>query len=136
MNTRSMRAFLITTFLGATLLAGASNVNGQVSVGIRIGPPPATRVVRTVPRSPGPGYVWVDGYWYPVGNHYKWHDGYWTRPPYPGETWVRPRYDGHMFYQGYWTGPRGRYEHDHRRDNDHNRDYRADHDRPHSDHDR
>src|SRR5258708_28879704 len=45
-------------------------VFGQVSVGIRIGPPPPPRVVRVVPRAPGPDYVWVEGYWYPVGNHY------------------------------------------------------------------
>ena len=66
------------------LLAGGSVANAQISVAIRIGPPPPPpRLVRVLPPSPGPDFLWVEGYWYPVGNYYKWHDGYWTRAPYP-----------------------------------------------------
>lgn len=101
---------------------------GQIAIGIRIGPPPPPRVVAVVPATPGPGYLWVQGYWYPVGNHYKWHEGYWTRPPYPGAHWVAARHDGQQFYAGYWDGDRGRREHDHHWD--HDRD-RRDHDRDH-----
>jgi hypothetical protein len=43
-------------------------------------------VVAVHPAAPGPGFTWVDGYWYPVGGHYRWHEGYWTRPPYEGLT--------------------------------------------------
>ena len=64
-------------------------------------------------------------YWYPVKRHYKWHDGYWTQPPYRGARWVAARYDGHLFFEGYWEGSRGRYEHDHRWDRDRDRDYRG-----------
>jgi hypothetical protein len=109
-----------------TLLA-ASAAFGQVSIGIRIGPPPPERVI-AVPASPGPGYFWVAGYWYPVGGHYRWHDGYWTRPPYEGARWIGPHHDGERFFAGYWEGPRGRVEHDHRWDRRHDRDWR-DHDR-------
>jgi hypothetical protein len=119
-----MKNYIRTTLLAALLLASVSVYGGQVSLGIRIGPPPQPRVVRTVPRSPGAGYVWLDGYWYPVGNHYKWHDGYWTRAPYAGARWVAPQHDGTQFFQGYWQGDQGRIEHDHSSDRNKNRDFR------------
>ena len=112
------------TVLALVLLTGISAFGAQISIGIRIGPPPRPRVVRVVPRSPGPEFFWVEGYWYPVGNHYKWHDGYWTRPPYPGARWIAPRHDGQQFFMGYWEGERGRLEHDHRWDKDKNKDFR------------
>jgi hypothetical protein len=124
---------LVRTALFATiLLAAASASSAQVSVGIRIGAPPPPRVVRVLPPRPAPEYTWVDGYWYPVGNHYKWHTGYWTRPPYAGARWIAPRHDGQRFYEGYWEGDRGRLEHDHRWDHDRDRDDR--HDRDHDRH--
>src|SRR5438477_7776414 len=84
--------------LGLALMLGT--LSAQVSLGIRIGPPPAPRVVRVQPRRPGADYIWVDGYWYPSGNRYRWHDGYWTRLPYAGARWVGPHYEGGMFYEG------------------------------------
>ena len=108
----------------AAMLLGGTSVFGQVSVGIRIGAPPAPRVLRVHPVSPGPGYSWVDGYWYPSNNRYVWHAGYYTRPPYEGAAWVSPRYEGQQFYAGYWSGNDRRYDHDHRWDRDRrNRDY-------------
>jgi hypothetical protein len=107
----------------AAMLLTAGLGMGQVSLGIRIGAPPAPRVVRVRPVAPGPGYFWVDGYWYPAGNRYRWHEGYWSRPPYEGYRWVGPRYEGGMFYNGYWDGDRGRFDHDHRWDHERDRDY-------------
>ena len=117
--------------LAAMLLTAGLGFGAQVSFGIQIGtPPPPPRVVRVRPVAPGPGYFWVDGYWYPDGRRYRWHEGYWSRPPYEGYHWVAPRYEGGTFFQGYWDGNRGRYEHDHRWDRDHrNRDFG--HDRDH-----
>ncbi|SPE24729.1 conserved exported hypothetical protein [Candidatus Sulfopaludibacter sp. SbA6] len=115
-----------TKLLAAALLA-AGSIFAQISVGIRIGPPPPPRVLRVRPVAPGPGYVWLDGYWYAVGGHYKWHAGYWTRPPYEGARWVGPHHDGERFFDGYWEGEHGRIEHDHKWDRDHDRDYRHDH---------
>jgi hypothetical protein len=129
-----MRSCLRATLLLAMLLVGGSAANAQISIGIRIGPPPPPRVVRVLPPRPAPEFVWVEGYWYPVGRHYKWHDGYWTRPPYEGAHWVQPHHDGEQFFAGYWDGGRGRIEHDHRWDHDHDRDFR-DHEREH-DHDK
>jgi hypothetical protein len=115
-----------TLILSALLVAGT--LFGQVSLGIQIGPPPPPRVMRIQPPRPGPDYIWVDGYWYPVGRHYRWHAGYWSRPVYPGARWIGPRYEGNRYLNGYWEGDRGRREHEHRWDREHDRDYRE-HDR-------
>ena len=126
LSVKSLIALLI--FAGAAL--------AQISIGIQIGPPPPPRVVRVLPARPGPEFVWVEGYWYPVGNHYKWHDGYWTRPVYGGARWIGPHYEGGRYFVGYWDGDNGRREHDHhwdkdhdRRDRDRERDHGRDHDR-------
>ena len=65
-------------------------------------PPPPPPVVAYAPPSPGPGYSWVGGYWYPVGPRYYWRAGYWSRPAFAGAYWVGPRYHGHRYYPGYW----------------------------------
>lgn len=114
------------------MLLGAGATFAQVSIGIRIGAPPPPRVVRVQPRSPGEGYTWIAGYWYPVGSRYTWHEGYWTRPPYEGAHWMAARHDGTRFYEGYWEGERGRVNHDHKWDKGHEkdtRDYNRGHDR-------
>ena len=109
----------------ASLLLTAGLMFGGIDVGIRIGvPPPARVVVRPV--APGPGYFWVDGYWFPDHGHYRWHDGYWTRPPYEGAHWVGPRHENGLYFNGYWEGSRGRVEHNHKWDRGRDRDYRHD----------
>lgn len=116
------------------LLGGAAASHAQVSIGIQIGAPPPPRVLAVIPPTPGPGFVWVEGYWYPVGRHYRWHAGYWTQPPYLGARWIPPHHDGERFFAGYWDGDRGRFEHDHHWDRDRDRD--RDRWREHDDHDR
>ena len=124
-----------TALIAVMLLASGSVFGAEISVGITIGPPPPPYVVHVLPPRPGPEFVWVDGYWYPVGKHYKWHKGYYTRPPYVGARWVSPHYDGERYFAGYWNGDRGRYEHDHHWDRGHDRDYykghKKDHDKNH-----
>jgi hypothetical protein len=120
---RNKNIFLLTALMLAVSLGLGSYANAQVSIGIRIGAPPPPRVVRVLPRRPGPEWVWIEGYWYPVGRKYRWHAGYWTRLPYPGARWVAPRYDGGQFFDGYWDGDRGRIEHNHAWDRDRNRDF-------------
>jgi hypothetical protein len=66
------------------------------------------------PPMPGPGFVWVDGYWSWMRGRYVWVGGYWTRPPYVGSYWVAPRYRSGRFFAGFWAGsrhggPRGGY---------------------------
>ena len=118
-----MKSLLKAVAVVALVLGTVSVSSAQFSIGIRIGAPPAPRVVKVRPASPGPEFVWVDGYWYPNGNHYKWHAGYWTRPPYAGAHWVAPHHDGQRYYDGYWDGDHGRQAHDHHWDHDHGRDY-------------
>ena len=119
------------TKLIVLMMLAAGAVFAQISIGIRIGAPPPPRVIRVQPPSPGAGYSWIAGYWYPVGSHYKWHDGYWTRPAYAGARWIEPHHDGQRYFEGYWDGDRGHVAHDHKWDkgHDHNRDYNHDHDR-------
>ena len=100
------------------MIAAGTMLSAQVSLGIRIGPPPVIRYERMDNRRPGPDYIWVDGYWYPERNKYKWHKGYWTRAPFGGARWIAPRHDGGMFYNGYWGKDNDRYDHDHRWDRD------------------
>jgi hypothetical protein len=107
----------------ALLLFAGGTVFGAIGVGITIGPPPPPRVI-AVPASPGPGYTWIAGYWYPVDGRYVWHEGYWSRPPFGGAVWVAPHHDGHAFFNGYWEGGGRRVEHDHHWDHDHDRDFR------------
>jgi hypothetical protein len=119
---RHRKTFLLTALLAAMLLGAGASANAQVSIGIQIGSPPPPRVVRVLPRRRGPEWIWIEGYWYPVGRRYRWHEGYWTRAPYPGARWIGPRYDGGQYFAGYWDGDRGRFDHDHRWDRDRDRD--------------
>jgi hypothetical protein len=124
-----MKRHIVSALLSAMLATatiGTLPLNAQVSFGIQVGPPPAPRVYHSLPRKPGPDYVWIEGYWYPDvhGKSYKWHSGYWTRPPFDGAIWVAPRYDGQRFFEGYWENSDRRMNHDHRWDHDRDRDYR------------
>jgi hypothetical protein len=119
-----MKNYIRTGLLAAMLLVGVSAFAAQFNIGIRIGPPPAPRVVRVVPPSPGPGYVRIEGYWYPVAGKYRWHAAYWTQAPYAGALWVAPHHDGSQYFAGYWNGDRGQQGHDHASDRNRDRDYR------------
>jgi len=135
MKTSLRGVLLAALLLGGISIASVSRAGAaQVSLGIRIGPPPAPRVLHVRPMQPGPDYMWIDGYWYPVGGHYRWHEGYWSRPPYEGAHWVGPRHEGGQFYAGYWDGPHGRFDHDHRWDRDRDRDANRWHDDHRDDH--
>jgi WXXGXW repeat (2 copies) len=98
--------------LALLLLAGSTMMAAPrvfVGVGLRYAPrpvavyapPPAPRAVYAPP-SPGYGYTWVRGYWYPVGARWHWRAGYWVRPPYAHAYWVAPRYHRGHFYGGFW----------------------------------
>ena len=121
---------LVRMMLISVVLLAWKPLAAQVSVGITIGQPPPPPPERVLPPSPGPEFIWVEGYWYPVKKKYKWHPGYWTQAPYPGAHWVVPRYERGEFFDGYWEGDRGRWEHDHRWDHDPDRDFRKGKDKP------
>jgi len=91
---------------------GAMLAETHVSIGVQIGRPggyytPAPAPVAVYrPPCPGPGYIWIDGYYDEYGN---WYEGYWDVPPYAGAYWVAPRVMNRHFTRGYWGGPRGHY---------------------------
>ena len=110
--------------IATLLVASAPAAQAQVSFDYRIETPPPTPRAYRVPPQPGPDYVWVDGYWYPVNGQYRWHSGYWTRAPYADAYWVAPYYDGGQYYTGHWEGGRGDVHHDHGWDQSRQRDQR------------
>ncbi|RMH40928.1 MAG: hypothetical protein D6689_12370, partial [Deltaproteobacteria bacterium] len=71
--------------------------------------------------APGPGYVWVDGYWHWNGYDWEWIPGQWV-VRYDGYVYIEPYYgfvDGRYVYvPGYWAPrnrlPRGVVVRDHR----------------------
>ena len=90
--------------LAAFCTAASACAAPRGRVYVRIAPPPP--VVERVIVSPGPGYVWVPGYYIWTGARYDWHAGAWRRPPRPRGVWVAPhwRHDrrGWFFVEGHW----------------------------------
>ena len=72
------------------------NVGGPRPGYYQSAPPYAARV----PLSPGPDYIWVDGYWSQYGGRNNWVAGYWARRPYSYQVerrYEQPRYDNRNF---------------------------------------
>ena len=77
-----------------------------VGVSVRIGPPALP--VYEQPLCPGPGYLWVPGFWAYGPDGYFWVPGTWVEPPEAGLLWT-PGYwawdnDAYFWHDGYW-GP-------------------------------
>lgn len=68
-------------------------------------PPPPPRF-EAFGAAPGPGYVWVNGYWNWGGSRYVWAPGYWARPPRHNARWVSSQWvhrdRGYRFVPGHW----------------------------------
>lgn len=88
--------------LGAALAVGALGMtaapaNAAIRFGVEIGGP-----VAYVPPCPGPGYVWVNGYW--AGG--AWVPGYWNAPAVGfgvrigGPVYAAPYYRGYGHFRG------------------------------------
>ena len=67
------------------------------------GPPPLREEV--IIRRPGPGYVWIGGYWGWGGGRYYWNSGRWDRAR-SGKAWVPYRWEQNgrrwVLHNGYW----------------------------------
>jgi hypothetical protein len=94
--------------LSALAFPPAASARVFIRAGIPVfGPPPPLRHEVVVVR-PGPGYVWVPGYWdwRPVRHRYVWVSGVWRRPPHVHAVWVGPhvgyRHHHRYYYRGYW----------------------------------
>ena len=86
--------FICSLLLAVGLLAIPAQSRAQVAVGIsvRIGPPVLPVYVQ--PICPGPGYLWVPGYWAYGPDDYFWVPGTWVFPPEVGLLWT-PGYWGY-----------------------------------------
>jgi len=79
-------------------------VSGPTEVIVEEAPPPPQQEI--IVESPGPGYVWIGGYWGWVNGRREWVRGYWARPPHRHAVWVAPRWEprshGYVYIRGYW----------------------------------
>src|SRR5215207_1710579 len=101
--------FIRTLYLAvATLLFSLPPSSAEVvGVAIAVAPPPIPVYVQ--PPIPGPGYIWVPGYWAWGDDDYYWVPGTWVLAPTVGYLWT-PGYwywrdTGYYWRAGYW-GPR------------------------------
>ena len=73
MKTKLIAGFLLA---GSCLFAAP-----RIAIGIGVGAPvyaPAYVPPPVAVVAPGPGYTWVNGYWYGVGPRRVWRAGYWV----------------------------------------------------------
>lgn len=67
--------------------------------------PPAP-LYEAVGIAPGPGFIWIGGYYHWNGGGWAWRGGRWARPPHPGAAWIRARYEWRggrrVYIGGYW----------------------------------
>ena len=92
--------------VAAVLLGTVLSACGGYSAGYySYGPPPAARY-GAIGYAPGPGYVWVDGYWNRGSRNWGWVNGYWARPPRGHSSWVRSEWRNEggrwRFHRGHW----------------------------------
>ena len=88
-----MRLLTSSVVLGAMVLLSVAGLSADTRVYVRIGPPPPHHEV--VVAAPGPGYVWVPGYYQWSGTAYVWAPGRYVRPPRVGAVWVAPHWVHH-----------------------------------------
>ena len=94
------RLSLLFALLLSSVACAGPRAYGYVSFGA---PPPYPRAYYAPrPVMPGPGYVWVNGYWSPGPSRWMWTPGTWMMPPRPRAVWVAPRYHGRSYYRGHW----------------------------------
>ena len=109
------------TWMPGVLLAAAIAAPSSAQISVYIGTPPPAIVYEEPGLPPDAGFVWIEGYWRPVGHHYKWVRGHWERPPFEGACWTHPHY---VPYREGWEWHEGHWDHE-----DHNNDHWRDHDR-------
>jgi hypothetical protein len=92
--------------LGGMLLVGCVVAPSQPYYGepVLVAPPPPR--VEVIGVAPGPGYVWIDGYWGWSGHRHEWRPGRWEHGR-PGHHWRPHRWerDGR-----HWKEHRGRWD--------------------------
>jgi hypothetical protein len=73
---------------------------------VYVAQPPPPPVVEQYVAAPGPGFVWISGYWWRSGGGWVWMRGHWGRPPHRHAYWVPGRWvpHGHRYAwrPGHW----------------------------------
>jgi len=104
MSTKS--AILSGILLASSALAACGGGYRAGYVAYSVPPPPAPYVVGAVGYAPGPGYVWVDGFWDLHGTRWVWVGGRWAVPPHGHRAWVADRWERHgehwRYQRGHW----------------------------------
>jgi hypothetical protein len=106
-----MSKTILYRIVGALLLVAALGSSSaclgpydSAGISVAVGPPPLRVDARIA--APGPGYLWVDGYWDWGHGDWVWVPGAWARAPHARATWVRPGYHqrhGRWYYsRGHW----------------------------------
>jgi hypothetical protein len=99
-----MKRWMLSILMAATLTAVGCGGPAYVGVYARTAPPPLR--VETYGPVPGPGYVWIGGYWGWQANAYHWVPGRWERPPRGHREWVPGRWEQHgdryRWHEGRW----------------------------------
>jgi hypothetical protein len=67
-----------------------STASQQLVIEVPSSPPDPKPEVKTP--CPGPGHIWVAGYWDYIGGHHVWRDGRWLQGK-PDYEYVRARYE-------------------------------------------
>ncbi len=104
---RKIAPWVLVTFFMFSPMAMPS---AKASFGIVVTIAPAPLPVYVQPVCPGPGFIWVPGYWAWNGDGYFWVPGTWVFAPFPGALWTPgywawdPDDGGYVWYEGYW-GP-------------------------------
>ena len=102
----NLSRYLRLLLLAVAMLGLSTTATGAVFVSVAIAPPALP--VYAQPICPGPGYIWVPGYWGYGPEGYYWVPGTWVIAPYVGALWT-PGYWGwanglYVWHAGYW-GP-------------------------------
>ncbi len=101
----NLKVALVATVLAGSLAAAGCG-GGYVGYGYRVPPPPPPVEVGAIGYAPGPGFVWIDGFWDLHDSRWEWRRGYWARPPHSHARWERSYWEhhgrGYRFHRGHW----------------------------------
>lgn len=106
-NHRWLTAAAAAVLLASLSLGGCVVVpeRGGYATGLVLAEPPAP-IVESYGVAPGPGYIWLGGYWNWVGGRHVWVGGHWSAPR-PGYRWVPHEWGrvngGWRLHEGHWA---------------------------------
>lgn len=86
----------------AVVVSAPLGASAEIAV-VMAPPPPRQEVVYAMP---GPGYVWINGFWGWRAGRHVWIAGHYERPPHGRRAWVEPRWErrggNYFFIEGRW----------------------------------